>query len=95
MSILNIVIHVLPLFIVFLFIFVVVGKYNSNKHIIKEANKQNEQRDKKRQDDLELAQQMINNGTKVYINGILIDATKIILKYYDIEFCEDYIILYN
>ena len=40
-----------------------------------------------------LAQQMIDNGANVYLDGQLIDGTKIILDKYDITIVDDYIIL--
>lgn len=58
---------------------------------LKEIEKNNKL--KKIQEDLELAKTMINNGAKVYINGLEVDGTKIIINNYHIDFVEDYIIL--
>lgn len=40
-----------------------------------------------------IAMQMIDNGADVYIDGQLIDPTKIILDKYDITIVDDYVIL--
>lgn len=40
-----------------------------------------------------IAMQMIDNGADVYIDGRLIDSTKIILDKYDITIVDDYVIL--
>lgn len=42
-----------------------------------------------------LAKEMIENGADVYIDGQLIDPTKIVLEQYEITIINDYIILNN
>lgn len=42
-----------------------------------------------------IANQMIDNGANVYIDGQLIDGTKIILDKYGITIVDDFIILNN
>lgn len=91
-SILNPKRKLLPLIVVIMGFAVLFGAMKVDK------NKQDAERRKfyeQVQEKQIIAQQMIDNGANVYIDGQLIDGTKIVLGKYDITIVDDFIILNN